>query len=334
MSARSRRTAPASAGLASSHLQGDDGPAWQPQLLVLETPHACPENPAGRSCATISCGQTATKSAPAASRSFSVCMPQATPSDPNAAFLCVKHVARRIGDQHEIVRRRAGWMISFAIGGGTVAVDQIGVIRQKPPDDGAFVRFDVAAEDVREAMSDASPRQQPPDRRRRVGGDDGERADPGESAHHVDHAGNEVRRIVGVELREKMTRHLLRMRFVPAEAPQAEEQIILEQAEIFLLRVHPEVERSVCAGENLPRRFARLDERAVEIEEDRPRRHGSGRYGRAGRWIRIERRQLWHFKEILDLAVADEVSATPLTQHVERNHVGPALPGEGRKPHR
>ena len=56
------------------------------------------------------------------------------------------------------------------------------------------------------------------------------------------------------------------------------------------------------------------------------------RDARARRRVGVERSQLGHFEEVLNLAVADEIAATPAPENVERDHVGPALPGKRGQP--
>ena len=73
---------------------------------------------------------------------------------------------------------------------------------------------------------------------------------------------------MGLQLGKEMAHDLLVLRVVSAEAPDALEQIVLEKTEIFLLCGYAEFEGFIDAREYLPRGFSRLDERAVEIEED------------------------------------------------------------------
>ena len=97
-----------------------------------------------------SCGQTATNSAPpAAERSFSECIPQATPTTTDPAFSRVLHVASGVGHKHEVLRQRAARLISFTIGRRTVAAYEVGLIGQKPPDDCALVWLHFATKNMR-----------------------------------------------------------------------------------------------------------------------------------------------------------------------------------------
>ena len=152
-------------------------------------------------------------------------MPRGDSDNGDAAFFGVDHIACRIGDERQIRSGGVGWLISLAVRGRAVAVDEIGSVSEKPSDHGSLVRLHISAEDMRKAVRDAGLRQETSDSRGRIRRNDGERAVPRQGPHNIDHSGDESGHVIGVQLREEVAGDLRGLSLVLAYLPKTGEEV-------------------------------------------------------------------------------------------------------------